>query len=144
MTSTLINEISRRCICPFSETFISQEQVFCDRQIPTEFVYRATMSSYSTYSTDQLLEFIQEWTSSQTVVLYGNNELTFDPKCLLNISSSNDQLCMTTTPGAGLSFASTIGIALGCIFGGLLIIVMTIILALMCHKLYIRRHSRLV
>ena len=112
--------------------------------MPTEFVYRATISGYSTYSTDQLLVFIQEWTSSQTAVLYGDNELTFDPKCPLNISSSNDRLCTTTTPGAGLSFASTIGIALGCIFGGLLFIVMTIILALLCHKLLIRRHSRLV
>ena len=142
ITLKLVTVISGRCSCQFTDAFITREQVYCDESVPTEFVYRATISSYNIYSTDQLLSFIREWILSNEIVVYDGNEMTFDPKCPLNLTSNNDQLCMSTTPGVGLSFGAAIGVALGCILGGILITVVAILLLLLMHKLHIWRHSR--
>ena len=142
ITSALVEAISSRCSCGFISSFISGEQVFCDRLAPSEFVYRAAISNYSSYSTDQLLDYIEQWVSSGVTLMYEGNQLTFDPKCLLRISSNEDQLCMTTTPGAGLSYAAAIGIALGCVMVGILATIMMTVLLLMIHRVSAEKHGR--
>ena len=129
--SAVVEAINNSCSCGFTFSFISQEQLYCDQLAPVEFVYRATISSYGTYSTDQLLDYIEQWVSSGVTLTYhDSSQLTFDPECLLRISSYDDQLCgataVTTTqtlplpsqtvvPPRSPPAAIFVGIIVGCI-----------------------------
>ena len=141
ITSALVEAINDRCSCGFLTSFISGEQVFCDQLVPAEFVYRAVISSYSSYSTDQLLDYIEQWILSRVTLVFNGNQLTFDPKCPLNISNE-DQLCMTTTPGAGLSYAATVVITLVCVLGGVLATIIVVVILLLIHRVLTLKHGR--
>lgn len=146
--------INNCCSCGFSPSSISQEQLICDQLAPAEFVYRATLSSYGSYSTGQLLDCIEQWVLSGMTLNYDGSHVTFDPKCLVHISSYDDQPCaaaVTTTQNPSTSsvplqtFAPSqtppaaifVAVVIGCI---LLCITVVGIILMVC--LYVQRKTR--
>ena len=144
--------INTNCGCDFLSSFITQEQLYCDQLCAMDFVYRATISSFGTYSTDQLLEYVEQWLVLEAVLTYGDSEIAFDPNCSLRIASYDEQPCtilVTTSlqlPSPTLtsptqtpvtSVAIFVAIAVGCI---LLSVFLAICMLLVC--LCVQRKTR--
>ena len=84
------------CQCDFQESFISQAVLLCDQQEPTQIVYRANITSYGSYSANQLVGYIEDWVKQGATVTSGVAIVTFDPDCPVRINDISDPVCAQT------------------------------------------------
>ena len=91
------------CQCDFQESFISQGVLFCDEQEPTQIVYRANITSYESYSANQLVGYIEDWVIQGATITTGVFVVVFDPDCPVRISDVNDpSVCAQTSTSASI------------------------------------------
>ena len=88
--------IRERCQCDFQESFISQAVLLCDQQQPTQIVYRAKITSYGSYSSNQLLGYIEDWVKQGATFNTVSFVVIFDPKCPVRINDISDPVCSQT------------------------------------------------
>ena len=88
------------CRCDFQESFISQGVLVCDQQEPTQIVYRANITSYGSYSADQLVGYIEDWVKQGAIITTGVVIVSFDPDCPVRINNINDPVCAQPSTSA--------------------------------------------
>ena len=90
--------IREQCQCDFQEQFISSSIIDCDEQTPTKAVYRANISSYTTYSTEELIRYIQDWGAREIVIQTQMNEDLVVINCVCpimpNATITFDDICV--------------------------------------------------
>ena len=133
--STVVAAISDRCQCGFTDMFISGERLYCDCQAPTTVIYRANISSFASYTSDNLVGIIQSWLNSGPSVPSVFGRITFDSQFPISIASDEGLLCSTSGPAPTLGATPTVAgqinlpvIASVAVIGGLLIIILIVIL----------------
>ena len=85
--------IRDRCQCDFQDTFVSQAVLLCQREEPSQVVYRSIIIRYGTFSANQLVGYIEEWVTQGAAVINGVPMATFDPNCTVRISDINEPVC---------------------------------------------------
>ena len=85
--------IRNECQCDFQERFISQAVILCDQQQPTQIVYRASITSYRSYCSDQLVGYVEDWVKQGATFTSGGLTVTFDPNCPVRIDDISDPVC---------------------------------------------------
>ena len=99
--------IRDRCQCDFHEIFISQAVLLCDQQQPAQIVYRANITSYGNYSTDQLVSYIEDWVRQGDTITSGVVVVTLDPDCPVRINDISDPVCARPSTSSTSSVAPT-------------------------------------
>ena len=152
--SAVVTAISDRCQCSFMGAYISKGRLYCDRQSPTQVVYRANISSFGRYSTDQLTSFIEDWVRGKPTVPSGNHQVTFNPSCPVRIAA-DDLLCTViasttersipsirpVSPGVGEVNITTV--VSGAVIGFLvvMIIIVVVFILLLLKRMKKRRYK---
>ena len=94
--------IRERCQCDFQESFIGQAMLLCDQQQPTQVLYRANITSYGSYSANQLVGYIEDWVKQGATFTTGVFIVTFDPDCPVRINDLSDPICATIPTSASV------------------------------------------
>ena len=100
--------IRDRCQCDFKESFIGQAVLLCDQQQPTITVYRANITSYGNYSSDQLLVYIEDWVKQGAIFTTEFFVVTFDPNCPVRINDLNDPICTQPPTSATIPTSASV------------------------------------
>ena len=74
--------IRGQCQCDFQRRFIVASIINCVEQMPPQIVYLANVSSYTTYSTDQLIDYINDWATGDPVIQTQANESMVVENCI--------------------------------------------------------------
>ena len=146
------------CHCDFQECFISQAVLLCDKEEPTQVVYRASIFRYGSYPANQLVGYIEEWVKQgASVTIAGLVQVTFDSDCPVRIFDMDEPICvqqltvaviqtLMSTPVPNLTstaaaqsldmstLATTVAIASLALFVTVLIIVVIILLVYFHRK----------
>ena len=87
--------IRSQCQCDFQGRFITTSIINCVEQTPTQAVYLANISSYTTYSTDQLIGYVKDWgTRSPAIQAQGNERMVVETcVCPIVPSGTFDVTC---------------------------------------------------
>ena len=87
--------IKGQCQCDFQGRFITTSILNCVEQTPTQAVYLANISSYTTFTTDQLIGYINDWGAGDPVIQAQANERTVVDNCVCPIvpSGTFDVIC---------------------------------------------------
>ena len=100
--------IRARCECEFQESFIGQAVLLCDQQQPTVIVYRANITSYGNYSSNQLVGYIEDWVKQRATFTTGFSVVTFDPNCPVRINDISDPVCTQPVTGATIPTSASV------------------------------------
>lgn len=98
--SQITQAIRDQCQCEFQERFVSPSILVCDEQELTQIVYRANISSFGTYSTDQLVGYIEDWVTQGATLESNGNLVVLNCTCPIPVNSTTDLTCpqVTGTP----------------------------------------------
>ena len=148
--SNLVSVLRHRCQCDFQETFISQAMLLCQKEDPTQVVYRARITRYGTISATKLVGFIEEWVKQGASITTGILVVTFDSNCLIRISDIDEPICdqiltvvvtssPTTNPCPPLSDTATI---IASIVPALVLIIVMIIAVIDIFVYFVKLRNR--
>ena len=130
--SIVIDIVTERCGCAFTEDYISNEQLLCDPSNPLLAVYRAMISSTNIILADDVVTIIEQWISSGATVNTGLFIVMFDSTCPVRISNTSDPICETitvpTTPSVSSQSSGTIiGVVVAVVIAVLLLVAVIIV-----------------
>lgn len=95
--SAVVAAINDRCQCGFTDAYVSGEKLYCDCQSATQVVYRANISSYGRYSSDDLVGLIENWVRGGPSVPSGIHQVVFDSTFPVRIASDDDPVCTSSS-----------------------------------------------
>lgn len=91
--SALVSAINDRCYdCGFTDVYISGEKLYCDCS-PMKVIYRANISSFANYSSDQLLDRLENWISGGQQV----QDIAFDPRFPVRLAMDDGVMCISSS-----------------------------------------------
>ena len=95
--SAVVDTIQDYCECGFLDSFITNESLFCYIQNPTQAVYRAQVFNFGSFSSTEIVSWIENWVLNGASVRIGPILVTFDPTCPVTLNSINNGICELPT-----------------------------------------------
>ena len=134
--------------CGFTDVYISGEELYCDCLVPTAVIYRANISSYANYTSDQLLTLLENWIGRAPQV----QDIAFDSRFPVRLTMNDGVVCtssssiapplrptvdqVTPTAGSQLNLPAVISASA---IGGLLILILVVILFMFIFMIKLRQ-----
>ena len=143
-----MNEVQRRCQCPFPANRITNAAFRCFPESPEAVTYRAFIHATLQVSTTDLVGFLQEWVASGASVVFQAQLLSADKTCAVATPSLNENECglgggsdetgepPSPSAAGGLSAAS-----IGTIVG-VVAVVLVLVMAIVATIVGVLRHRR--
>ena len=94
MHNAVISAINDNCQCDFQEVYITNEHIYCDGLSPTQAIYRAEITRFKTFSSNQLVTIIEQWVQREPSLKNGSAIVTFNTtSCPVRVASMNEPIC---------------------------------------------------
>ena len=134
--SEAIQEI---CDCHVPANHIQEGQFLCMGD-SSQVLFRGRVYRTQEYSSQALVQFLQEWRARGQTVVIASTRLQVDAYCQAMIDSFNDPNCEEMPSPAAQGFSSTIYIVIA-VAGGLVlaIVIATVCLCVFCRSNYLTR-----
>ena len=141
VTTTVQESAENICQCGFSLQHISDSAFECFSS-PDEVTFRARLQGTAQASSSQLVNYIEQWSTTDVTIAVQGLRLRVDSSCSIAISSFSDPECETEQQQQPTSDSNLPAIIGGVVAGGVALVVTVLAVGLVV--IMIKRHSTTV
>ena len=97
--SALVTAINDQCNdCGFTDVYISGEKLYCDCLLSMTVIYRANISNFANYTSDQLLSLLEIWIHGAPQVRNGvGQDIAFDAGFPVRLAVDDGVVCTSSS-----------------------------------------------
>ena len=138
IANTITQQITARCQCPYTSSFIVDDRFICDDN-QNELIYQGQFLGTSRRTSDEILGLVQDWVLTQPTVLINSQPYMLDSSCSVTVNNLGTSSCGSSTtaiPTANATPRTPSTYELAAI-AGVGLILLLIVIVVICLTVYI-------